>query len=133
MTQSEDADKALDIDAFNTSSPDGVGGSSLLLQAVVGVLKARSASVDDTAGTRDFNAGQQLEGVTRSDADLGGVPAITLEPQFNHPDLHPTGTFRWPPRSLWPRTPECMPWTTDSPRKRPSLGRSTTVWRPIVG
>jgi acetyl esterase/lipase len=86
MTQSEDADKALDIEAFNTSSPDGVGGSSLLLQAIVGVLKARSASVDDTAGTRDFNAGQQLEGVARSDADFGGVPAITLEPQFNHPD-----------------------------------------------
>jgi acetyl esterase/lipase len=76
MTRSEDF----------TPSPDGASGSSLLLQAIVGVLKARAASVDDTAGTRDFNAGQQLEGVTRIDADLGGVPAITLGPQFSHPD-----------------------------------------------
>jgi acetyl esterase/lipase len=63
-----------------------VGEPSLLLQAFVGVLKARSASADDTADIRDFNAGQQREGVTRSDADLGGVPAITLEPRFNSPD-----------------------------------------------
>jgi acetyl esterase/lipase len=82
VTQSEDANKAPVIEA----RPDGVGESSLLLQAFVGVLKARSASVDDTAGTRDFNAGQQLEGVTRRDADLGGVPAITVEPRFDHPD-----------------------------------------------
>jgi epsilon-lactone hydrolase len=65
---------------------DGASGSSLLLQAIVGVVKARSASVDDTAGTRDVNARQHIEGVTRRDTDLGGVPAITLEPQFNHPD-----------------------------------------------
>jgi len=86
MTQSEDTNKALVIDTFNTSSPEGVGGSSLLLQAVVEVMKARSASVDDTTGTRDFNAGQRFEGVALSDADLGGVHAITLEPQFTHPD-----------------------------------------------
>ena len=67
-------------------SPDGASGSSLLLQAIVGIVKARSASADDTAGTRDINARQQIEGVTRSDTDLGGVPAITLEPQFNRPD-----------------------------------------------
>ncbi|MCU1700814.1 MAG: Alpha/beta hydrolase fold-3 domain protein [Mycobacterium sp.] len=86
MTPSEDTNKALVIDTFNTSSPEGVGGSSLLLQAVVEVMKARSASVDDTTGTRDFNAGQRFEGVALSDADLGGVPAVTLEPQFTHPD-----------------------------------------------
>jgi epsilon-lactone hydrolase len=81
MTRSESDDVPT-----RSLSPDGVGGSSLLLQAFVGVLKARSASVDDTAGTRDFNAGQQLEGVTRRDTDLGGVPAITLEPRFAYPD-----------------------------------------------
>jgi hypothetical protein len=32
MTQSEDASKALVIDEFSTPSPDGVGGSSLLLR-----------------------------------------------------------------------------------------------------
>ncbi|MDT5127203.1 MAG: epsilon-lactone hydrolase [Mycobacterium sp.] len=69
-----------------TPSPDGASGSSLLLQAIVGVVKARSKSVDDTAGTRDINARQQIEGVTRTDTDLGRVPAITLEPQFNQPD-----------------------------------------------
>jgi hypothetical protein len=67
-------------------SPDSVGESSLLLQAFVGVLRASADAVDDTEGTRDFNAGQQLEGVTRSDGGLGGIPAITLEPQFTHPD-----------------------------------------------
>jgi epsilon-lactone hydrolase len=81
MTRSESDDVPA-----RSLSPDGVGEPSLLLQAFVGVLKARSTSADDTADIRDFNAGQQREGVTRSDADLGGVPAITLEPRFNSPD-----------------------------------------------
>jgi epsilon-lactone hydrolase len=67
-------------------SPDSAGESSLLLQAFARVLNARSASADDTADIRDFNAGQQLEGITRCDADLGGIPAVTLEPRFDHPD-----------------------------------------------
>ncbi|MDT5318578.1 MAG: hypothetical protein QOD88_1100 [Mycobacterium sp.] len=66
-------------------SPDGAGGSSLLLQAFVGFLRGRTAGVD-TEGTRDFNDGAQLEGVTRRATDLGGVPVITLEPQVGQPD-----------------------------------------------
>jgi epsilon-lactone hydrolase len=65
--------------------PDGAGGPSLLLQAFVEFLRARPAKVD-TDSTRDFNQGEQLEGVTRRASDLGGVPAITVEPQAGQPD-----------------------------------------------
>src|SRR5258705_6683438 len=81
MTRSESDDVPT-----RSFSPDSEGESSLLLQAFVGVLNARSASADDTADIRDFNAGQQLEGITRRDADLGGIPVVTLEPRFNYPD-----------------------------------------------
>ena len=77
VTESEDANKATVIEASN---------SSLLLQAFVGVLRNRSASVEGTAGP-DVDAGQpHLEGVTRRETDLGGVPVVTLEPRFDHPD-----------------------------------------------
>jgi acetyl esterase/lipase len=65
--------------------PDGAGGSSLLLQAFVEFLRARTVAVD-TESTRDFNDGAQLEGVTRRTTDLGGIPAITLEPQAGRPE-----------------------------------------------
>jgi monoterpene epsilon-lactone hydrolase len=65
--------------------PDGAGGPSLLLQAFVEFLRARPAKVD-TDSTRDFNQGDQLEAVTRRGTDLGGIPAITVEPQAGQPD-----------------------------------------------
>ena len=59
---------------------------SLLLRAFVDYLRARPSSVD-TASTRDFNDGRAaLEGLSRRQSSLGGVPAITLAPLVGEPE-----------------------------------------------
>ena len=61
---------------------------SQLMKAFVSYLRARPQREQvDTESTREFNAGETaLEGVTRRDNDLGGVRAITIEPDFGRPD-----------------------------------------------
>ena len=59
---------------------------SQLMNAFVAYLRARP---DDTGAesTRAFNDGRApLEGVTRHDTDLAGVPTITIEPAVGRPD-----------------------------------------------
>lgn len=60
--------------------------ASSLLQAFAAYLRARPADVD-TANTRSFNDGRvALEGISRYPSSLGGVPAVTLEPQVGVPE-----------------------------------------------
>lgn len=59
---------------------------SHLMAAFVTYLRARPDRTD-AESTRAFNNGETaLEGVARRDADLGGVPAITIEPAVGQPD-----------------------------------------------
>jgi epsilon-lactone hydrolase len=59
---------------------------SQLMKAFVSYLRARPDSTD-AESTREFNDGQTaLEGVTRRDTDLAGVPTITVEPAVGRPD-----------------------------------------------
>jgi epsilon-lactone hydrolase len=59
---------------------------SQLMNAFVSYLRGRSDRTD-TEGTREFNGERTaLEGLTRRDADLAGVPTITVEPAVGRPD-----------------------------------------------
>jgi len=87
-------------DTFPAEAPtpdDGSAGVSLtdtqrpesqLMNAFVSYLRARPKREQvDTESTREFNTGETaLEGATRQDNDLGGVRAITIEPDFGRPD-----------------------------------------------
>ena len=56
------------------------------MAAFVTYLRARPDRTD-AESTRAFNNGETaLEGVARRDADLGGVPAITIEPAVGRSD-----------------------------------------------
>jgi acetyl esterase/lipase/ketosteroid isomerase-like protein len=60
--------------------------ASLLLQAFVDYLRARP-TVADTTSTRNFNeGGAALEGIASRASNLGGVPAVTLEPVVGEPE-----------------------------------------------
>ena len=65
-------------------TPDGAGGPSQQLQALVEYMRA--TPIDPEAMRAPVSAAQ-LDGVTRSATDLGGVPAVTIEPQGSSPDL----------------------------------------------
>jgi len=59
---------------------------SQLMNAFVGYLRARPDDTD-AESTREFNDGRAaLEGVTRRDTDLAGVPTITVQPAIGTPD-----------------------------------------------
>jgi acetyl esterase/lipase len=59
---------------------------SQLMKAFVSYLRARPDSTD-AESTREFNDGQTaLEGVTRRDTELAGVPTITVQPAVGRPD-----------------------------------------------
>jgi epsilon-lactone hydrolase len=59
---------------------------SQLMNAFVSYLRARPDSTDADS-TREFNDGHvALEGVTRRNNDLAGVPTITVEPAAGRPD-----------------------------------------------
>ena len=79
-------------DTFPTLRPaaqpvvDPPAPASLLLQAFVAYLRARTTVVD-TSSTRDFNDGHAaLEGISSRPSSLGGVPAVTLEPLVGAPE-----------------------------------------------
>jgi alpha/beta hydrolase fold len=66
------------------AAPEGGDGPSQLLQAFIGYLRARPTAVD--SGSAAFVDGSpELEGVSRHSTELGGVPAITLQPQVGSP------------------------------------------------
>ena len=59
-------------------------GPSQLLQAFIDYLRARPTAVD--SGSAAFVDGSsELEGVSRRSTELGGVPAIALQPQVGSP------------------------------------------------
>jgi epsilon-lactone hydrolase len=71
-------------DTFPTAPPPPP--ASLMLQAFVAYLRARTTAVD-TSSTRDFNDGHAaLEGISSRPSSLGGVPAVTLEPLVGAPE-----------------------------------------------
>jgi monoterpene epsilon-lactone hydrolase len=75
-------------DTFTTTAAPDVdppAPASLLLQAFIDYLRARPTNVD-TATTRDFNDGAQLEGIVSRPSSLGGVPGVTLEPAVGAPE-----------------------------------------------
>jgi acetyl esterase/lipase len=67
-------------------TPDGTDGPSQQLQAFVEYMRATPIELDPETMRGPVTAAQ-LEGVTRSATDLGGVGAVTIEPQGNSPDL----------------------------------------------
>jgi epsilon-lactone hydrolase len=71
-------------DAFPTARTPAP--ASLLLQAFVDYLRTRPTVVD-TTNTRNFNAGHAaLEGIVSRSSNLGGVPAVALEPLVGEPE-----------------------------------------------
>lgn len=71
-------------DVFPATRPPAP--ASLLLQAFVDYLRARPTVVDTTS-TRNFNEGRvALEGIASRPSNLGGVPAVTLEPLVGEPE-----------------------------------------------
>jgi acetyl esterase/lipase len=67
-------------------TPDGTDGPSQQLQAFVEYMRATPIELDPETMRGPVTAAQ-LEGVTRCATDLGGVGAVTIEPQGNSPDL----------------------------------------------
>ena len=93
-------------------------GPSQLLQAFIGYLRARPTAVD--SGSAAFVDGSsELEGVSRRSTELGGVPAITLQPQVGSPGrtvlyFHP----RCSSRSVRTRSSTTMPPVSEMPPPR---------------
>jgi epsilon-lactone hydrolase len=75
------------VAAPTTATPaDTQRPESQLMNAFVSYLRARPERTD-AESTREFNDGPAaLEGVTRCDSDLAGVPTITVEPAVGRPD-----------------------------------------------
>jgi monoterpene epsilon-lactone hydrolase len=83
--------RRLVIDALPSSpalttvpTPDGAGGPSRQLHALVEYLRATPVTPE---AMRAPATAAQLAGVTRCTTDLGGVPAVTIEPLGGSPDL----------------------------------------------
>ena len=71
-------------DVFPATRPPAP--ASLLLQAFVDYLRA-GPTVVDTTSTRNFNESRvALEGIASRPSNLGGVPAVTLEPLVGEPE-----------------------------------------------
>ena len=81
MTQTEQAMFG-DVFPADTDRPE-----SQLMKAFVAYLRGRPDGTD-AESSRSFNSGGRaaLEGVARRDTDLGGVPAVTVEPAIGRPD-----------------------------------------------
>ena len=74
------------VRATSVSPADTQRPESQLMNAFVSYLRGRPDRTD-AESTREFNDGQTaLEGVTRRDADLAGVPTITVEPAVGSPE-----------------------------------------------
>ena len=132
------------INSEDKSQPAaGDDSPSQLLGAFIGYLRSRTTNGDSESTGLD-ESGSEPEGVLRDVCEIGGVPAITLQPQVGRPDrtvlyFHGGGYVSGSPpdrylalgrqRWRWPPTPACTSWTTGSPRKHPSPAPSTTAWR----
>jgi acetyl esterase/lipase len=58
---------------------------SQLLRAFIHYLRARPTR-GDSESTGFADGSSELQGVIRDTSELGGVPAITLQPQVGYPD-----------------------------------------------
>jgi monoterpene epsilon-lactone hydrolase len=67
------------------TNPDGGESRSQLLGAFIDYLRARPTT-GDSESTGFDDGSSEMEGVTRGTSDLGGVPAITLQPQVGRAD-----------------------------------------------
>ena len=67
------------------TNPEGGDSPSQLLSAFIDYLRA-GQSGGDTESTGFDDGSSEFEGVTRGTSDLGGVPAVTLQPQVGRPD-----------------------------------------------
>jgi monoterpene epsilon-lactone hydrolase len=70
---------------WSPAAVEPADGPSQLLRAFIQYLRARPAKVE-SEGTRFDDGSSGLEGVSRGTSELGGVPAITLEPRVGWPD-----------------------------------------------
>jgi hypothetical protein len=66
------------------TAPEGGDGPSQLPQAFIGYLRSRPTAVD-SGSAAVVDGSSELEGVSRRSTELGGVPAITLQPQVGSP------------------------------------------------
>jgi monoterpene epsilon-lactone hydrolase len=67
------------------AAAEGADHPSQLLGAFIDYLRARPVS-GDSEGTGFDDGSSEMEGVTRSISELGGVPSITVQPQVGRPD-----------------------------------------------
>jgi epsilon-lactone hydrolase len=84
LTDCEDNSQPPAISQAPPAGADGGDSPSQLLRAFIDYLRARPTMVDSEAAQFD-NGSSDLEGVRRGGSELGGVPAITLEPQAGGP------------------------------------------------
>ena len=85
LTNPENSSQPADISQSPTGATDMGDGPSQLLGAFVDYLRARPTS-GDSESTGFDDGSSELEGVTRGIGELGGVHAITLQPQVGRPD-----------------------------------------------
>jgi acetyl esterase/lipase len=83
LTNPEDSSQPADI-SQSPPAADAGGSPSQLLGAFVDCLRGRpTIGASESAGFDDGSS--EMEGVTRGITELGGVPAITLQPQVGNP------------------------------------------------
>ena len=85
LTNPENSSQPADIFQSPPAGADGGDSPSQLLGAFIDYLRARPTSVDSES-TRFDDGGSEPQGVIRGISELGGVPAITLQPQVGCPD-----------------------------------------------
>jgi acetyl esterase/lipase len=85
LTNPEDSSQPADISQSTPAAADGGDSPSQLLGAFIDYLRARPNS-GDSESTGFDDGSSALEGVTRGISQLGGVPAVTLQPQVGRPD-----------------------------------------------
>ncbi|MDT7765552.1 MAG: epsilon-lactone hydrolase [Mycobacterium sp.] len=82
LTNPADKSQLADISQSPAADADS---PSQLLGAFIDYLRARPSS-GDSDGTRFDDGSSEIEGVIRRTSELGGIPAITLQPQVGRPD-----------------------------------------------
>jgi monoterpene epsilon-lactone hydrolase len=85
LTNPENSPQPADISQSPPAASDAGEGPSQLLGAFVEYLRARPTRADSDS-TRFDDGGSGPQGVVRGISELGGVPAITLQPQVGRPD-----------------------------------------------
>jgi acetyl esterase/lipase len=85
LANPEDNSQRAGISQSRSAAADRGDSPSQLLGAFIDYLRARPTS-GDSESTGFDDGSSELEGVTRGIGELGGVHAITLQPQVGRPD-----------------------------------------------